>query len=248
MKDLIPLGPPVSDGIEEAVAIDEPTPSFVDGLWLHLQAAVSPLAEKRLAAFARQRGVTKWIIATDFCIRDKSRPNDSFAFVIFPAGQKLEETNKMLAGLPARDLKDVKRIPPSLERILRKGRVFTFSFVADCFRRLFLSPDVARRSIDDTIAMMEKWENARACENIIAKVRAMRTEANKANLNTRLLEDIIVTTAIVSYIVMLLCRYSLAELIAWAPDRDKITESHRGIASTMFAVNVSALCQREKIR
>jgi hypothetical protein len=86
----------VSDGIEEAVAIDEPTPSFVDGLWLHLQAAVSPLAEKRLAAFARQRGVTKWIIATDFCIRDKSRPNDSFAFVIFPAGQKLEADNRYL--------------------------------------------------------------------------------------------------------------------------------------------------------
>jgi len=56
----------VSDGIGETVAIDEPTPSFVDGLWLHLQAAVSPLAEKRLASFARQRGVTNWIIATDF--------------------------------------------------------------------------------------------------------------------------------------------------------------------------------------
>ncbi len=153
-----------------------------------MHAAVSPLAEKRFAAFARQRGVRKWIIATDFCIRDKVRPNDSFAFVIFPAGEQLEETNKMLARLPARDLKDVKRIPPSLQRILRKGRVFTFGFVADRFRRLFLSSDVARRSIDDTIAMMEKWENATACEDIIAKVRSMRTEANKSSLNLRLLK------------------------------------------------------------
>jgi len=95
--------------------------------------------------------------------------------------------------------------------------------------------------------MMEKWENAAACENIIANVRAMRNEANKVSLSTRLLEDIIVTTAIASYIVMLLCKYSSAELIGWAPDGDKITESYRGIAGTMFAVNVSVLCQREKI-
>jgi hypothetical protein len=186
----------VSDSVEEATPIDEPAPSFVDGLWLHLHAAVSPLAEKRLAMFVRQRGVSKWIIATDFCIRERSRPNDSFAFVIFPAGQRLAETQKMLAKLPARDLKDTKKIPASLQRALRKGRIFTFCFAADRFRRLFPSPEVARRSIDETISMMGKWENAAACEDIIAKIRAMRAEASKANLNTRLLEDIVVTTAI----------------------------------------------------
>jgi hypothetical protein len=47
---------------------------------------------------------------------------------------------------------------------------------------------------------------------------------------------------------MLLCRHSAVELIGWAPDRDKITEAYAGIASTMFAVNVSAPCQKESLQ
>jgi hypothetical protein len=223
-------------------------PSFVDGFWSHLDAAASPYAEKRLAAFARQRGVKKWIIATDFCIRDQFRPNDSFAFVVFAAGEKFHETEKMVSKLSGRDLKKVKRIPPSIRRTLRSGRVFTFCFMADRQRRLYMRPEVARHSIDATITMMENWQNADACDPIISKVRAMRIEANKANLNTTLLENVIVTAAIVSYIALLLCRHSSAELIGWAPDRDKITEAYGGIAQSLFAVNVSALCQREQIK
>ncbi len=221
--------------------------SFIDAFWSQLEAAVGPHAEKRLAAFVSQHGVRKWIIATDFCIRDKDRPNDSFAFVVFPAGERLAEVQKQLLRLPARDLKDVKKIPESIIRFFKSGRVFTFCFAADRVRRLFLDPDAARRSIDDTISMIKNWKNADACQKIIADVCSMRAEANKKNLNTRLLEDIIITVAIVSYIAVLLHKYSAAENIGWSPDRDKITESYRGIASTLFAINVSALCQNLKL-
>jgi hypothetical protein len=71
----------------------------------------------------------------------------------------------------------------------------------------------------------------------------MRQEANKSNLNLRLLEDLTVVAALAAYVAMLLCRCCKVERIGWAPDRDKIVECYSGIAAEFFSTNVSALCQ-----
>ncbi|MCW2273829.1 hypothetical protein GJ654_08455 [Rhodoblastus acidophilus] len=215
---------------------------FVNALWAHLDAAIQPWVEKRLRSFAKRHGVLKWIISTDFCIRDQHRPNDSFAFVILPADEKFEETQDLLRGLPSRDLKDVKRIPAEIKDALRRGRAFTFCFVADRDRRLYVDVEAARRSLDDTIAMAEHWANAGRCGETIAKLRAMRAEASKANLNLRLLEDLTVTAALAAHIVTLICRLGPVERVGWVADRDRITECYSGIAATLFAINVAGCC------
>ncbi|MGE5539423.1 MAG: hypothetical protein ACM30I_12460 [Gemmatimonas sp.] len=220
---------------------------FVDELWTLLDRSVAPRAEKRLAAFIRQRNVSKWIIATDFCIADQSRPHDSFAFVIFPAGDEFDATQQLLQRGPRRDLKSVKRIPSSLRRMLHKGRVFSFCFIADRKRRLFLDAKVARASIEESIAMMQRWENADGHRETIRRFRSMLTEAQKKSVSTKLLTDIIISAALIAYLVTLLCRHGKVELVGWVPDRDKITEAYGGIAVTMFSLNVSALCERQGI-
>jgi hypothetical protein len=224
------------------------SPSFVDGLWKQLQDTFAPHAEKRLARFARQRNVTKWVIATDFCVEDLQRPNDSFAFVIFPAGERFAETQDFLSKVPKRDLKEVKRIPESIIRLFRRGRIFSICFVADRGRRLFLDADTARRSIDDSISMMKNWKNAAECQDIIRQFERARSEASKKSLSLKLLTNIILTAAFAAFITALLSKHGKAELVGWAPDRDKITEAYDKIAPTMFSVNVSAICQQLSIR
>jgi hypothetical protein len=236
------------DAGPSGAATKDDSRSFVDGLWVHLDAAFKPEAERRLAHFVRRQATTKWIIAADFCVRDQSRPNDSFAFVILPAGDRLRQTNALLSGLPRKDLKETRRIDPAIKRALCRGPVFTFCFVADRERRLYGDAKAARCSLDQTIAMMEAWKNADECSEVIGKVRAMREQTNKATLNLRLLEDLAVVSAITAHLVALLCKLGPVELVGWAPDRDKIVECYSGIAQTLFAVNVSTLCEKRDLQ
>jgi hypothetical protein len=221
---------------------------FVDGLWAHLDASFKSEAERRLARFVQRQATTKWIMAADFCIRDHSRPNDSFAFVILPGGDKLRQTNALLSGLPRKDLKETKLIDPAIKRALRGGQAFTICVVADRERRLYADAASARRGLDQTIEMMENWKNADECSELIGKVRAVREQANKASLNLRLLEDLIVVSAITAYLVAVLCKLGPVELVGWAPDRDKIVECYSGIAQTLFGINVAALCEKRNLK
>ncbi len=177
------MKPSSHDGANRSSSADSQEPGFVDALWAHLDAAYRYEAERRLAEFVRRQATSKWIISTDFCIRDNSRPNDLFAFVILPAGDRLRQTHALLAELPYRDLKETKRIHPAITRALRGGRAFTFCFVADRERRLYTDVGMARNGLDQTIAMMKAWKNADECLETISKVCAMREEANKASLN-----------------------------------------------------------------
>lgn len=224
------------------------TPSFVDSLWRQLLETFAPAAEKRLARFLRQRNVSKWVIATDFCVEDAARPNDSFAFVILPAGERFEETNNLLRKIPPKDLKQVKKVPQSIVRLLRKGRVFSVCFVADRHRRLFADANIARQSIDDTISMMKKWQNADQCRDIIEQFERARNELNKKSINLRLLTNIVLTASFAAFIAALVSKHGGAELVGWVPDRDKITEAYDKIGQTMFWVNVSAICQQFSIK
>ena len=230
------------------IAAKEGNRYFVDGLWAHLDAAFKPEAERRLARFVQRQATTKWIVAADFCVRDHSRPNDSFAFVILPAGDKLRQTNALLAELPRKDLKETRLIDPAIKRALCGGRAFTVCIVADRERRLYADAESARLGLDQTIAMMEAWKNADERSELIGKVRAMREQANKASLNLRLLEDLIVVSAIAAHLVAFLCRLGPVELVGWAPDRDKIVECYSGIAQTLFAINVAALCEKRNLQ
>ncbi len=229
---------------DEAAPLD----GWVDGFWHHLDAAAAPYVEKRFAAFVRQRAVSKWIIATDFCIRDQSRPNDALVFVVLPAGDRYEETLRMLEALPARDLKDVSRIPAAIQRVLTDGRVFTFCLVADRHRRLFENAAQARTALDDSIAIVEAMKHGPASDQILADMRAMRVEAGKTSLNLRLIEDIVITAAAAAYVAALAVKHGNAELVGWVPDRDKITEAYRGIATTLYNLNVTAICDQWKLR
>jgi hypothetical protein len=90
----------VVEEIAQVIAAEKLEPGFVDDIWMRLDAALSPQAETQFAAFANIHNVKKWVIATDFCIRDQIRPNDTFAFVVFPAGEKWAGTTELVAASP----------------------------------------------------------------------------------------------------------------------------------------------------
>ena len=132
-----------------------------------LRRRLPPGAWRRLAEFVQRQATSKWIIATDFCIRDAARPNNSFAFVLLPAGDRRGQTNALLGELPNKDLKRARTIDPAMKRALRDGRAFTICFVADRERRLYRDAQAARSSLDQMIENAQRWKNAADCAKII---------------------------------------------------------------------------------
>jgi hypothetical protein len=218
-----------------------------DYLIERINESFSMRAEKRLATFIRQRSVRKWIISTDFCIKDKDRPNDSFAFVIFPAEKHLQSSSEMVKKMTKKDLKDVKVIPESIVRVLRKGKVFTVCFAIDRHRKYFSDSDDVRVGLDRSIEIMKAWENADECRSVIEDMEKFRNELNKKSLKVNLVSDIVLSALLVSYLPFMLTKCSLATDIGWMPDRDNITESFEGIVHTMYSVNTSSLCQKANL-
>src|SRR4051794_12059208 len=97
-----------------------------------------------------------WFIATDFCIGDPNRPNDSFCYTIYPA---VPETFERLSGVE-RDLKDVKVVSDKVIRAFRDGFCFTLCIAADRDRGLFDSLRAVQVAVDETLRVMQAWENA----------------------------------------------------------------------------------------
>lgn len=226
-----------------------PNPDSEYGLPHHLIEKLESIAdgdvEKQFAEYCHKHNTRKWIIGTDFCISDANRPNDSFAFVVYPAGAKYEQLMATLNRLPEADLKDVKRPPRAIVRLLTRGETFGFCFVADRMRRLFASADDMRIMLDGTISDLEIARNDRLNYRVLPKLRALRQDVNKKSANLKLIENIFLTSTLCSYIVFLLCRHSLAEAVGWAPDRDKITESYDGIVYDLTHRGYAALCSNK---
>lgn len=147
-------------------------------------------------------------------------------------------------SVPQRDLKQVKRPPSSMIRLLRKGKIFSVCFVVDRRRRFFNDAADLRNGLELSIGMMERWENASSCEYYISKMRELREEVGKKSVNINLISNIILASLFGAFIAYIISKYSKPQAIAWIPDRDKITDSYRNIAHALFAINAASFCQR----
>jgi hypothetical protein len=143
-----------------------------------------------------------------------------------------------------RDFKDVREVSEPMVKLLADTRLFTFCFIIKPSRVITRNVATLRQMLDQTIAMMERWEDAKSHAEIIKKFKAMRKSADAKSFSVRLVDNIILSTALASFLTYLVCKHVRAERVGWFSDRDSITTSHQGIGEYFYGVNVSACCQR----
>src|SRR5450830_980400 len=74
-------------------------------------------------------GVTKWYISADFCLHDKDRPNNVFAFSIIPHDAMFESIKDEIRTAIPKDWKKSKNILPAAVAFLADRRRFHIAFV-----------------------------------------------------------------------------------------------------------------------
>jgi hypothetical protein len=176
--------------------------------------------------------IKKWIIASDYCLHDRSRPRDCFAFSIIPYDDWPENIfGRIRAALP-RDIKNAHDLGAACIHYLRQADLFHIAIVKDKKRRFYtngIGSDalvIARESI--RMDLQSVIVAGRGAEQV-ARMRKLQQESLAKAFNVRLMTDLSLLSIFVSFVSLLLARESRAEIIGWFSDRDALTTWCEGV-------------------
>jgi hypothetical protein len=208
---------------------------------------LQPQVAKEFHNFVLSRGISKWFIAADFVLDAPDRPNDTFAFTIFPQKADFDQIQAEIRRIAPRDIKQNKTVSEEMLRYLRSSDRFTFCFVANKDRKWVPGLPLARQVIEENLRMMRNWQDADRQKDVIKRFEALREEARANSFNVKLFGHMVLMNALAAVVACLLIRHGAPEIIGWLPDRDKMTSAYKAIAHELFSTNLSALCQSLQI-
>ncbi|MEY2563610.1 MAG: hypothetical protein QOH88_1803 [Verrucomicrobiota bacterium] len=175
---------------------------------------------------ARNTGITKWMIAADYCLHDKARPNNAFVFSLIPYDDWFGALRDEIRSALPRDLKRTKTVERTATDFLASDRRFHIAFLLDRDPILFTNGpgsvplQVARECINKTHQHVIAKERS---PESIRRVNLLRQAASANNLNLPLLTDLHLLSWFFPFVTLLLARECVIQTVGWFSDRDSMT-------------------------
>lgn len=175
---------------------------------------------------AAQTSITSWLVASDYCLHDASRPADCFAFSIIPYDDNLQNTLDSIQHAVPRDIKKAKTINEETITFLQDPRRFHICFRLDKDRLVFtnsadtdpltIAREIIRLSTDWALRVGHDAQQ-------IARMKKLQQASLKKRFNVALMSDIVLLATFYSFVSLLLVREGRPQIIGWFSDRDKMT-------------------------
>jgi hypothetical protein len=199
----------------------------------------------------------KWLVYSDYCIHDKTKPNDVVSFVVVPYDTPFEVERTLTDNLAPVDWKKTVSVNPSFLAYLRGPRLFYLSIILENTRGLTRHPDMKPRrvvvsQIEATMRIIESWSedanyNVDYCSAVLRRLRHLSQRMDRPSANLTLYRDILLVSALAGFICHKLGDISKATMTGWFSDRDKIIEAYEGIAFDFAFLNHHALCEKHGV-
>lgn len=181
---------------------------------------------------AANPGVTRWIISSDYCLRDNTRPNDCFAFSIIPFEDNLSDIQARIRAALPKDIKNTRYLPQAAVDLLTDPRTFHLVIVVPKDRDVFnngpgsdpleISRDVARLTLE-AARDMERGDNTiRPLKKMVQESRAKRFKFERYG-------DLLLLGFFFPFVSLLINRERKAEALGWMSDRDNMTTWGDGV-------------------
>ncbi|MDP1557561.1 MAG: hypothetical protein Q8K59_01210 [Nitrosomonas sp.] len=195
----------------------------------------------------------KFVIYSDYCLGNKEKSNNVASFTVAPAWTVFPEiVNKIQNAIPV-DIKDHRVISRETIELLRDKSFFHINFIINdttglILRRHKTGQDVALKGIDESINMIEGWivnqpEGIDKFQEQKNRFLHWRRELQKKSPNLQLFKHIVLISLLAGYIAHMLTIEAKADIVAWFPDRDEITEAYNSVAFDLFEINHYGLCE-----
>lgn len=180
------------------------------------------------------RGVTKWMVTSDYCIGDQGRTRDALAFTLVPYDAEFAQLKADASAGLRRDLKDIKYLSPEGVAYLRDERRFHLVVMLDRDRQVIADHTgvgqsallVAREAAE---SIVQNLPDQSAASESLKRARAYRERTRANSFNVKLFGDQIIVSAILGLLAALLIREAGARAIGWFSDRDAIVDFGDGL-------------------
>ena len=207
----------------------------------HLGVTVSSTVEPDFRRFIDRTRCKKWLVASDFAIRDNTRHNDVFVYTVSPYDQDLEKIKAEIKAAAKTDIKKIRTVDEKALIYMGSESLFSFCFIPSRNRALIPSAAEARRAIGEVI-----WEaTTRGFDS--ETVRRLKVFQNQGNFNLKLLGDIVLASSFATFITYLLLKTGRVQGVSWMPDRDSITTCGDFIARDLYGINLQSLCLNNSV-
>lgn len=197
-----------------------------------------------LDAFIFRHRVKKWIVLSDYVLRQKGRPRSAAAFTLMPAGIYYDLITTLAGKVALADFKRSKKVSAEVGAFITYRRFFTFCFTFQRGPIPSLSMGEMRSFLDRSIDRMEQVaisdENR---QRLHMKLKQLRQESKAKSFNHLLVADLLFMPAVAAYIALQVARRTKVERFGWFSDRDKIVEAHQGLAKDLFAMFLAEFWQ-----
>lgn len=197
-------------------------------------------------------GAQDFVIASDYCVGDKGKPNDVMAFTVVP--RHMIDLNELAHSLP-RDIKKTKEITEEISGALNSTRYFHVAFMLDDIRGVMHSPRkcpqaVALQNMVDVIEMLDMWirnqpGGAEKFGAQLKKFKIAEKELKKRSVNIKLFKHVSVASILASILALYISKEAFCQSITWVHDRDKIHEAFGAICFDLFEINHWGACLQE---
>lgn len=196
--------------------------------------------QKTVNAFlAKASFSSKWLLYSDYCLDDNSKPNDVITFVMLPfiSVSEYQEIDKKLGETQPTDIKHAKSVDEEFMDLIKQKAVFSFSFIVNDRQRLF--GDTEEEQINTVQQLLTNLKDTFATWRNNAKEGApIDYYKNSVKLFQRQLKELFQKKDVKNYIDILLISilgaiYSAEilknlpkiDVFGWFPDRDKTNEA-----------------------
>lgn len=169
----------------------------------------------------------KWILVSDYCLGDKSKPNDCVCFTLIP---RVSEPDALLDGIAAIAPGDVKSTRSANERfisLINSYPMFTIGLVLDRKRRVATDERSYFYSrIESMLKQLDVWDETTPEGrpfNAQYRAKLLRLKAKLAtkSVNMKLVRDTEIISTLAGYLASAVTNPS-TEIVGWFSDRDSI--------------------------
>ncbi len=169
-----------------------------------------------------------WVIVSDYCIKDKQKPNDCLSFVILPMDTLFyhQITNSIKDNIP-KEIKHIDEINDDTIFFLKNAPyILSLNFIVKNIENAISSKP--KDNIKNIIIQnLENIKNRiKNNKNLASRYNIMISEMRKKQFNFNLFSQCYLVAVIVAYMHILILKYSKKHKITWLSDRGNITNSN----------------------
>lgn len=190
----------------------------------------------------------KWMLYSDYCLGERSKPNDvlTFALIPFISEEKYQEIEQKIKETQPVDIKHTRSISGEFMDYIKSQAVFSFSFIVNDRQLLFGSDETEQLKTVEAIlnnlkSAFTRWrDNAdndqqrEYYKETIAKIKKQLREIFLKKKVKDQIDVILITLLAAYYTASILKNLSDIQIFGWFPDRDKTNETCEGLAVPIF--------------